>query len=274
MQDLPFRPLDDIGIHAPASLPQSVESALHPIVHQLAGALRAHAVALAAPAMAKAPAQRLITLLALMKALVFGRAEQTVRDVLEGGTAVACSVGCTSCCYQSVEATIPEAILIALRLADPEDPRRRRILDAAEALKGMSARERRRTGRPCPLLQNDRCSIYDDRPLMCRSVLSANAEGCRASLLSVLAGREELPNDYFIAAQYFIRGDVAALQGACKDLGLQHDVFDLVQMLAALIREPAIIERWLAGERVFVTVPSRSVPSANPEDADGSHESC
>jgi Fe-S-cluster containining protein len=270
MQELRFRPLDDIGIHPPASLPQPIQGELRALVHQLAGMLRAETVALAAPAMKQEPGARLTTVLALMKVLVFGRAEQTVQDVLESGTPVACSAGCTACCYQSVEATIPEAILIALRLADPEDPRRERVLAAAETFKGLSARERRRTGRPCPLLQNDRCSVYDDRPLMCRSVLSSNAEGCRASLLSALAGREELPNDYFIAAQYFIRGDVAALQGICKDLGLQHEVFDLVQMLAALIREPEIIERWLSGERVFAAAPSRRSPCSNLQETDGS----
>ena len=270
MHEPQFRPLDDIGIQPPASLPQPIQSELSPLVHRLAGVLRARTVALAAPAMVEEPEARLTTVLALMKALVFGRAEQTIQDVLESGTPVACSAGCTACCHQSVDATIPEAILIALRLADPEDPRRLRILESAEAFKGMSARERRRTGQPCPLLQNDRCSVYDDRPLMCRSVLSANAERCRASLQSVVAGGEELPNHYFIAAQYFIRGDVAALQGICKDLGLQHEVFDLVQMLAALIREPAIIERWLAGERVFATEPSRRSPPPTAQDTDGS----
>jgi Putative zinc- or iron-chelating domain len=187
---------------------------------------------------------------------VFARAEALAEDLAEGDIPVACGPGCTACCYQTVQATIPEAILIALRLADPADPRRARVLEAAEAFQGLSPNQRRRTGIPCPLLAEGRCSVHDDRPLACRAVLSANAEGCRASLLSVLAGRDELPNDYFLAAQYLIRGDGAALQGLCRDLGLQHEAFDLVPMLAALLREPGIVERWLAGERVFAAVPA------------------
>ena len=41
----------------------------------------------------------------------------------DGDAPIACGPGCTACCYQTVQATIPEAILIALRLADPADPR-------------------------------------------------------------------------------------------------------------------------------------------------------
>jgi Putative zinc- or iron-chelating domain len=245
---------DEIGIRVPP--PLAGDAALRNLVHRLAESLRAEAVPLARREIDRAPETKLETLLTLMKVLVFGRADALVEEVLESAAPVACAPGCTACCYQTVQATIPEAILIALRLGDADDPRRQRVLDAASDFAGMSPLERKRTGKPCPLLADGRCSVYDDRPLACRSVLSANAEGCRASLLSVLAGRDELPNDYFLTAQYLIRGDGAALQGICRDLGLQHEAFDLVQMLAALIRDPGIVERWLAGERVFAAVPA------------------
>jgi Putative zinc- or iron-chelating domain len=259
MQESQAHSIEEIGIRVPP--PLAGNRALRDLVHRLAEGLRAEAVPLARRAIDRAPETKLETLLALMKVLVFGRADALVEEVLDSDAPVACSPGCTACCYQTVQSTIPEAILIALHLGDPDDPRRRRVLDAAAAFAGMSALERKRTGKPCPLLGDGRCSVYDDRPLACRSVLSANAEGCRASLLSVLAGRDELPNDYFLAAQYLIRGDGAALRGICRDLGLQHEAFDLVQMLAALIRDPGIIERWLAGERVFAAVPSRKPPA-------------
>jgi hypothetical protein len=254
MQESQGHSTEEIGIRVPP--PLAGNEALRDLVHRLAEGLRAEAVPLARREIARAPETKLETLLALMKVLVFGRADALVEEVLDSDAPVACAPGCTACCYQTVQATIPEAILIALRLGDADDPRRQRVLDAAAAFDGMSPLQRKRTGKPCPLLVDGRCSVYDDRPLACRSVLSANAEGCRASLLSVLAGRDELPNDYFLAAQYLIRGDGAALQGICRDLGLQHEAFDLVQMLAALIRDPAIIERWLSGERVFAAVPA------------------
>lgn len=254
MQESQAHSAEEIGIRVPP--PLAGNAALRDLVHRLAESLRAEAVPLAQREIARAPEAKLETLLALMKVLVFGRADALVEEVQDGDAPIACGPGCTACCYQTVQATIPEAILIALRLADPADPRRGQVLDAAASFQGMSPGARKRTGKPCPLLVEGRCSIYDDRPLACRSVLSSNAEGCRASLLSVLAGRDELPNDYFLAAQYMIRGDGAALQGICRDLGLQHGAFDLVQMLAALIRDPGIVERWLAGEPVFATVPS------------------
>lgn len=247
--------MDDIAIRAPRSLPEPIDPALKEMVAGVAGMLRAEGTALARATIGDDPTRRLATMLGVMKALVFGRAEQTVRQVEDGALRVACGEGCTACCHQSVAATIAEAALIALRLADPADPRRAAILEAADARAAQGPRERRRAAAPCPLLVEDRCSVYADRPLMCRSVLSSNAASCHASLAHVREGGEPTATEYFVAAQYFICGDSAALQGICKDLGLQHDVFDLTLMLAAMLRDPTLVERWSDGERVLEARP-------------------
>jgi uncharacterized protein len=118
-------------------------------------------------------------------------------------------------------------------------------LAAADEEMLLDAEARRRLGRPCPLLVDGRCSVYDDRPLMCRSVLSSNPPGCDRAL------KVRRETGYFLAAQFFICGDGAGLQGACKDLGLQHEAFDLIQLVATMLREPELPARWAAGERVF-----------------------
>ena len=86
---------------------------------------------------------------------------------------------------------------------------------------------------------------------MCRSVLAADAEGCRAALESIWAGGPDLPVEQFVTVQYLVLGDQAGIRGICKDMGLQHDLVELTEAVAAILRNPGIIEGWVAGERVF-----------------------
>src|SRR5579863_9591807 len=139
---------------------------------------------------------RIRTVLMLLRLLVFGRAQQTIDQTLATNPHIGCRAGCAHCCYQNVEVTIPEAILAATHLADPADPRRPKLLETASALRGMTNAERRRTGRPCPLLVDNRCSIYEDRPLACRGMLASDPEECRASNESAFAGRGDLPFEH------------------------------------------------------------------------------
>jgi len=246
-----FRSVEDIGIRVPAAMPQPVDAALTKLVEQIAGTTRGAGIVIAAQEVAADPSAKLKTVLALLKLLGFGRAQQTIDQTLADAPKVGCREGCAHCCYQCVEVTIPEALLVAAHLADPADPRRQALLARTEALASESKQERRRSGRPCPLLVDNRCSVYADRPLMCRSVLAADAEGCRAALESIWAGGPDLPVEQFLTAQYLMLGDQAGIRGILKDMGLQHDLVELTEAVAAILRDPGIIERWIAGERAF-----------------------
>jgi Fe-S-cluster containining protein len=253
MQDAHFRALDDIGIRVPKSLPLPPDPALVEIIDRLAGLTRGAGIVMAAAEIAAdpSPATRLRTILGLLQQLVFGRAQQTLDEALADIPVLGCRSGCAHCCYQSVEATIPEAILAALQLADPADPRRRALLETADAVQGLAESERRRTGRPCSFLVENRCSIYDNRPLMCRAFLAVDAEDCRAANVSAFAGLGETDIRHFPGVQFFLLGDQAGMRGICKDMGLQHDLVELTQAVATILRDPSIVDRWLAGETVF-----------------------
>ena len=253
MAEAPFRSVADIGIRVPKSLPLPIDPELQAMVAKLAGITRGAGIVMAAQEVAAdpTPAGKLRTVLALLKLLVFGRMQQTVDEVVREAPKLGCGAGCAYCCYHSVEATIPEAILVAAQLADPADARRRKVLDTADRLRGVSESERRRRGIPCPLLVDNHCSVYEDRPPMCRAMLAADAGQCRASHVSALAGKGDTPIEHFPAAQYFALGDQAGMRGILKDMGLQHDLVELTQAVAAILRDPGIIDRWLAGERVF-----------------------
>jgi Fe-S-cluster containining protein len=247
----PYRSIGDIGVPTPPSLPLPVEPALKELVERLAGITRGAGIVIAAQEVARDPSAKLRTVLALLKFLGFGRAQQTIDQVLAEAPKVGCEEGCAYCCYQCVAVTIPEALLVAAHLADPADPRHQAVLARTETLAEQSAAERLKPGRPCPLLVDNRCSVYEERPLMCRSVMAGDAGQCRAALESILAGGQDVPVETFATAQYLILGDQAGIRGVCKDMGLQHDLVELTEAVAAILRDPAIVDRWVAGERVF-----------------------
>ncbi|MGO8920319.1 MAG: YkgJ family cysteine cluster protein [Stellaceae bacterium] len=247
----PFRAVDDVGVRLPFGMPLPVNDELRTIVKHMAGITRGAGLVMAANEIAADPSSALRTVLGLLKLLVFGRAQQTIDEVTATAPKLGCKSGCAWCCYQSVEATIPEAILVAAQLADPGDPRRRRVLQNAAWLRGLSERERRRTGKPCALLGEDNCcSVYDDRPLMCRAMMASDAESCHKAHLAALHGQDG-PIEVFLYAQYFILGDQAALRGILRDMGLQDDLVELTQAVAAILEDPTLVDRWLNRERVF-----------------------
>jgi hypothetical protein len=100
---------------------------------------------------------------------------------------VACLDGCDSCCYNQVELTPPEALLIGHHIAR-QFPRAEKDLLLAhvariiEIIMRMSKAESaaRRREIPCPLLQNRRCSVYPVRPLVCRAMHGLDRERCAA----------------------------------------------------------------------------------------------
>lgn len=121
----------------------------------------------------------------------------------EAGKPVSCRAGCGACCRQLVPVSEPEALYLA-ELVQALPPGRafqvrERFRTALEALgAGLLGRlrdagslktldQRRelgleyfRAGVPCPFLENESCSIYEQRPLSCREYLvSSPADNCR-----------------------------------------------------------------------------------------------
>lgn len=98
---------------------------------------------------------------------------------------VACKAGCSHCCYQQVLATVPEVLAVADHImetwtADQIDDLKKRMeayIPAARAFaKGEASSP---SPKACPLLQDDRCSVWEARPLVCRGYNSLDVTACR-----------------------------------------------------------------------------------------------
>lgn len=259
MREYRVRSMGDIGVGIPVMMTVEPDPALLEDVLRYAGIIRGEGLRLARREIAKDRNSTLRIILTLLKVMVIPHTEEMLGtdDVRQLKTE--CRSGCNACCYQNVEVSIPEAILVSLQLADPADPRRQSLLDTADAVAGLSNDARVRGGLPCPLLVDGKCSVYENRPLLCRATLSPCAQRCYDSLQG--GGSPEI----YLVPQFFSLGDKDALRGICKDLSLQYDNVDLVQAVAAILRDPSMVVRWASGEHLFV--PLAKTPEFSLEPA-------
>lgn len=112
-----------------------------------------------------------------------------------GGT-IHCRAGCSNCCHLAVHCSFPEAVRIArhlpeafVALLDRYVAEAVKVAGGADSMKGYLAAVRDRLP-CCPFLNEDGCcSIYSDRPLSCRSLLStADPRYCAADLSKLTPG--------------------------------------------------------------------------------------
>lgn len=98
-----------------------------------------------------------------------------------------CQIECSSCCHQMVLATPFEVFSIARYLLDTKTS------DEIDTIKSRLAQLSRlpldpavRYGaqNPCALLESGRCTVYEYRPSVCRTMLSASRRACEECLVA------------------------------------------------------------------------------------------
>lgn len=173
---------------------------------------------------------------------------------------IQCSRGCSHCCHMWVSVTAPEALILAAHLRST-GRNTEHLLERAARTRDLSFDARATFVAPCPLLgENHACSVYDVRPIACRTATSTDAELCRRSYLE-LSG-EDIPTPLFFMmerAAYAI-----ALKGAFKRAGLATSAYELNSALSVALMTPNAEQRWLDGEDIFRDV--QQDPHGDPFD--------
>jgi Fe-S-cluster containining protein len=125
-------------------------------------------------------------------------------DAVEGnGEEISCKKGCGACCRQPVPVSEAEAYQIAELVEEMSEPRRSEVrerfqkafehfaeigwFEKLEKTASMPAKIRQQTltdyfheGIPCPFLEDESCSIHQNRPTVCREYLvTSPAENCQ-----------------------------------------------------------------------------------------------
>jgi hypothetical protein len=174
----------------------------------------------------------------------------------------ACRAGCAHCCHQTVAVTAPEVFAIhahlrATRTPDELDAFAGRIRAVDDRTRGMATLDRVSPDFPCPFLVDERCSIYEARPLACRGTNSLDASACERSLhdpatrAAVLAGTVSVP--CYLAPMRAFHAVTAGLQLAIDQLlGLEATPLELTAAMRIMIDDPETVpQQWLSGKDPF-----------------------
>ncbi len=147
-------------------------------------------------------------------------ASASFRDHVPNQPATACASGCAACCHLYVQVPPGTAALMAAHIAETFTPAARealgeRLLIAAAAVR--AAEDPARLRLRCPLLGNDdRCTVYEVRPLSCRAFTSKSLPRCQQVVFGDAqgAGVEQNPAHYRIHMEATF-----ALEQAARDRG-------------------------------------------------------
>ncbi len=168
---------------------------------------------------------------------------------------LACREGCSVCCSLRVDVFAHEVFLIARHI---------RSHFSGDELAGVLARlaahsanvtpltpfEHATQNITCPLLQDDRCSVYAARPHSCRRHHSQDFATCQFTF--------DHPTDLESPAAHdrdLFRTLTAAMQqniDAYSELGFDHTIYELGTALNEALNDPAGWERWKNRGQAFL----------------------
>ena len=172
----------------------------------------------------------------------------------EAHATAACRAGCWFCCTTPVAVTVFEAAMVRSAILTLPEAEQQAILvrlqehvaaqDQAFAAAGA---ERISFRRRCPLLTDEgTCSVYEGRPLACRSVLSLDAERCRRWFLEHDQGD---PNILFALTNNAAISGVAQLMVTLNEGNLDHyPNYELASAVYKLWTQPDSFIAWQQGQ--------------------------
>lgn len=165
-----------------------------------------------------------------------------------------CRAACSFCCYNQIELTPPEALLlgdyIGGHFSAGEKSNLREKIERLDTIKaGLSKVELARNRRefPCPLLRDELCAAYPARPLTCRAMHSLDAGKCEISLQS----EEFIDDEYYLHRHTIVNSIIKGLLDGCRAMGCQAGSLNLIQALKSVLTQPRPAVRWIQGNAVF-----------------------
>lgn len=203
-------------------------------------------------------ARKLIDLDDPLRAISAARVMHGLQDVsvrkAPGAAKLACGKGCSYCCHNWVGVTVPEVLLLADAVRSAARTRAGLIAIVAErtrATSGSSRTDRFGAKLPCPLLVDNQCSFYRERPAVCRQTTSLNLAGCLDEFEGRGYGGEIEVSSVYLA---HARNSRVPLSAALRLAGLDRETYELSEALARALECEQAQWRWLAGEDVMAGV--------------------
>ncbi|WP_432738206.1 YkgJ family cysteine cluster protein [Maridesulfovibrio sp. FT414] len=170
---------------------------------------------------------------------------------LDSGFRVACGAGCSYCCSSHITLMPQEAFRIGLYLARNctvdvfEDLAERCLQIEAELDRTTLEDFVGNYFRPCPFLVEDKCSIYEVRPILARNWISTDVEACIKSYNA--RNKITVPQNALIMIQkdLIYAGQAAYL----ADYGINGQICSFLPLMARIMTDfEGTYAGWLAGE--------------------------
>lgn len=183
--------------------------------------------------------------------------EQALDFFQKEGVALACRAGCNFCCHLRVMVYPHEAIALFRYLGSriPKEQAQRvrsRIIENA----AQRSSEQSVAGKTaCAFLIDGKCSAYEVRPAACAGYHSTSRERCEESFNATSESPDGIP--MLKGLHHVATALDEGLDGALSAGSLSSERIELHTALAALVRNPALIERWRAGRELRPPDPRR-----------------
>jgi Fe-S-cluster containining protein len=157
---------------------------------------------------------------------------------------VACAPDCAYCCYvPRVLVTLPELARILERVqtwpADRIDALKTRLSAHVQAQLSVAPPAAKP---PCALLVDERCSVYDVRPLVCRGQHAYNVHECKAHCETGASDTTQLT-----VVLDTVRGAMSGVVTALEEMGTRVGVLDLSRALLLALENPKVIAQAASG---------------------------
>jgi len=161
-----------------------------------------------------------------------------------------CKKGCSYCCYQPATAFPFEAIRIAQvlksSLSEIElESLKEKMKARVNEFKGSSVRKQLNNKTACPLLSNDQCSVYENRPLTCRMAHSFSVKRCRMSFQKDRS-KVQVPMSLEL-----LTGISGIIEGAFEELPkkkLDGNLYELCSVVLVALSDSNAALKWANGD--------------------------
>lgn len=154
-----------------------------------------------------------------------------------GAPPSACRRGCGWCCHQKVGAAAVEVLAIARALADR--PVERAMLDEWTP------------GQPCAFLKDGACSIYDIRPLKCRSLWHVDVRHCMAKYAGLPVSGSKTDPTFRSEPKMIYEGALKGLALTLIKDGRDCPGLEFMPALRAVIDNADAAQLWWSGNTPF-----------------------
>jgi Fe-S-cluster containining protein len=177
---------------------------------------------------------------------------------------LACRVGCTWCCYFTVDVRAAEVFRILDFVEQSFTPEEKvrvyaEVRANSVAIRKLDEGERVTRNIKCPFLNEGRCTIYAARPQSCRNYHATDVAGCRQSYEEP----DNLDIDPDFAPGVYQAGGahVEAVSTAMGDAGYDVNAYELNCALDAALSEPRARARFESRLKPFTDLRGEEVPA-------------